>query len=49
MNGLELSNQARFPMQKRNIQPSWLTETLGGHSSFAALTLNPSPKTGEEF
>ena len=28
INGFELSDHARFQMQERNIQPSWLTETL---------------------
>lgn len=28
INGFELSDHARSQMQERNIQPSWLTETL---------------------
>lgn len=28
MNEFELSDHARFQMKERNIQPSWLTETL---------------------
>ncbi|MCU0527853.1 MAG: DUF4258 domain-containing protein [Elainella sp. Prado103] len=28
INGFELSTHAHFQMQERNIQPSWLTETL---------------------
>ena len=28
IDGFELSDHARFQMQERNIQPSWLTETL---------------------
>jgi hypothetical protein len=34
IDGFELSEHARFQMQERNIQPSWLTQTLSAPIGF---------------
>ncbi|MBD2426645.1 DUF4258 domain-containing protein [Phormidium sp. FACHB-1136] len=37
MNEFELSDHARFQMKERNIQPSWLTETLSNPDQILLL------------
>lgn len=36
IDGFELSEHARFQMQERNIQPSWLTQTLSAPDRLGA-------------